>query len=93
MDDVYSKIVLEIVEEQSQIIGPIAVERANAVEGLKLDWKSKSVELLADPRSVIDRLVEQYKQLFGQISVEVCREAVGKVASTLPHDQLPKSLQ
>jgi len=42
---------------------------------------------------VIDGLVEVYKALFGQISVEVCKEAVGRLAQQLSPEQMPASLR
>jgi hypothetical protein len=92
MDDIYVKMVVEIVKGQEAIIGPIAIERANSVSGLVLDWNSKSVSFEGDKASIIDSLVDQYRQLFGSISVEVCKEAAHHV-SGLTLDQLPGSLQ
>jgi hypothetical protein len=40
----------------------------------------------------VDRLVEQYKELFGKISVEVCREAAEPLMKKLPEGKLPKTL-
>jgi hypothetical protein len=91
--DTYVSIALEIIKGQEQIIGPVAVEQAQKVSGLMLDWGSKSAQFTLDPLVVLDALVEKYKQLFGQISVEVCRDAAMHVAGGVPHDQLPKSLQ
>jgi hypothetical protein len=88
----YAEIVVAIINEQFNVIGPVAVERAQSVSGLTVQWGSKSVTIEGDPLEVIDRLVLQYKELFGQISVEVCREAALHV-SGVSVDQLPKSLQ
>lgn len=90
---VYEELVISIVEHQESIIGPVAVTRASSVQGLKLDWPQKMAVISGDPKSVIDELVEQYKALFGQISVEVCKEAVGRLAQQLTGEQLPASLR
>ena len=92
-DNIYLQIVKSIIEHQESIIGPVAIERAKAVEGLSLDWPSKKVEIKGNPMNVIDQLVEQYKSLFGQISVEVCKEAVGRLAQQMAPDQIPASLR
>lgn len=92
MDD-YAQIAEKIIEEQETIIGPVAIEQAQQVEGIRLNWAKHEVFISGDESSVIDKLVEQYKQLFGQISVEVCKEAAAKAGVSLPADKLPKSLR
>jgi hypothetical protein len=93
MMDVYSQIIEKIIEHQESIIGPVAVEQAEHIKGLKLDWSKKDVSVTGDGAHVIDELVEQYKVLFGQISVEVCKEAAGSLIDKLPADKQPKSLE
>jgi hypothetical protein len=93
MNDAYESMVLEIIKSQENIIGPIAIERAGMVDGMNLDFKQSIVTFSKDPIGVLDSLVEQYRQLFGQISVEVCKEAAQHVAGNLTADQLPRSLR
>ena len=92
MDNDYKTLVAAIVKEQSAIIGPIALDQANMVEGVAVT-KDYDVTISKDPIQVIDSLVQQYKALFGQISVEVCKEAVGRVAQGISADKLPASLR
>lgn len=91
--DVYSQIAEKIIEQQESIIGPVAIERAKQVPGIVIDWDKRKVSLSGDEAKVIDALVEKYKELFGQISVEVCREAAASVSSQLSADELPTSLK
>jgi len=91
--DVYAQIAVKIIEQQESIIGPVAIEQAKQVSGIKVDWPKKTIAISGDERTAIDGLVEKYKELFGQISVEVCKEAAAKVDGQLTADQLPKSLQ
>jgi hypothetical protein len=90
--DVYAQIVERIIKKQESIIGPIAIEQAEQVHDLKLDWDKHSVAINGDGAKVVDELVDQYKHLFGQTSVEVCREAAEPLISKLPKDKLPKTL-
>lgn len=90
--EVYAEIVERIIKQQQSIIGPIAVEQAEHIPGLKVDWDKKQISITGDPDKVIDSLVNQYKELFGKISVEVCREAAEPLINKLPKDHLPKSL-
>jgi hypothetical protein len=90
---VYKEVAENIIRHQESIIGPIAVERATNVNGLKLDWTSKKLDFVGDPKSIIAELVDQYKTLFGQISVEVCKEAAAPFISGLSQDDIPAVLQ
>ena len=91
--DVYAEIATKIIEQQESIIGPVAIEQAKQVAGIKVDWVKHEVEISGNEAAVIDKLVAKYKELFGQISVEVCKEAASKFSSKLSGDKLPKSLQ
>jgi len=93
MNDNYAKIIVAIVKEQEAVIGPVAIEQARLVPGLTIDWNTKEATMTQDPKQTIDMLVEQYRALFGKISVEVCKEAVGRLAQQLTPDQMPSSLR
>lgn len=83
----------KIIERQEAIIGPVAVERAQQVKGLKIDWTKHDVDITGDSNAAIDALVEQYKELFGQLAVETCKEAVGRDLAQLPPDKVPSTLK
>ena len=91
--DVYAQIAAKIIAQQETIIGPVAIEQAKSVSGLKVDWSKHQVTVSGNEQSVIDKLVAQYQELFGKISVEVCKEAASKLISQLPEDKQPKSLK
>jgi hypothetical protein len=91
--DVYEQIVVKIVSNQEAIIGPVAIERAAQVPHLQLDWKNRAASIDGNETQTIDKLVEVYKELFGQISVEVCKEAVSSLMTQLSPDQLPETLK
>lgn len=91
--DVFTQIVEKIIEQQEAIIGPIAVERAELVHDLSVNWPQHDVSIKGKPQVAIDDLVEQYKELFGQIAVETCKEAASKLLTQLPADQQPTSLR
>ena len=88
----FGQIAEKIIEQQEAIIGPVAVERAKSVSGLSIDWPQHDVDVAGDPQAVIDNLVSQYKELFGQIAVETCRDAVSRYVLQLPVEQRPHSL-
>lgn len=91
--DTYSQIILSIVGRQETIIGPVAVEQAEHVPHLKLDWSKREVHLDGDPSSVVDALVQAYSRLFGKISIEVSKEAAAPFLSQLDASALPHTLR
>lgn len=93
-EDIFDEIVAKIIEQQEAIIGPIAVDQAKLVKELKINWANKhEIDIEGSPQLAIDELVEQYRELFGQIAVETCREAASKLLTQLPADQQPSSLK
>jgi hypothetical protein len=91
--DVYSQIVQSIIRHQEAIIGPLAVEQAQQIRDLHVQWDKHEVTIDGDPIKVIDNLVQAYKQLFGQISVEVSKEAASTLLGRLQADRLPQTLR
>jgi len=92
--DTYALIAEKIIERQESIIGPVAIEQAAQVKGLLIDWKARKVSIAdSDEAHIIDELVQVYQALFGQISVEVSKEAAHSLISQLKPDQLPSSLK
>ncbi len=91
--DNYAKIAEKIIEHQETIIGPIAIEQAKKVPGLTINWDNHSVTVSGDRKAAVDKLVNEYKKLFGQISVEVSKVAAAKPLAELPPEQRPDSLK
>jgi hypothetical protein len=87
----YNLIAEAIVKEQSQVIGPVALQQAHSVEGLEM--LGDSVKITGkDPKKVIEDLVVAYSELFGRASVELSKEAVAELKD-IPKDSLPKVLK
>ncbi len=91
--DIYAKLTVKIIQEQENIIGPIALEQAQKVSGLSVNWSKHEVLLTGNEKEVVDHLVEQYEHLFGRASVEVCREAVKEMLADMPSGQRPETLK
>lgn len=90
---IFDQIAEKIIEQQEAIIGPVAIEQAKKVRELKINWPQHEVDISGDPKSALDKLVAEYKELFGQIAVETCKEAAGKMLAKLSSDQVPTSLR
>lgn len=93
LHDLFDQIVEKIIEQQEAIIGPVAVEQAKLVKELKINWPEHIVDVTGNPQKAVDDLIDQYKELFGQIAVQVSKEAVASLLAQVPADQQPKSLQ
>ena len=91
--NVYSQIVEKIISEQENIIGPIAVEQAGRVKGLKVNWSKHEISFNGNETEIIENLIEQYRDFFGQVSVEVCRHAAKKFIAQLPVEMQPALLK
>lgn len=92
-DDIYSRMIIEIIAVQEAIMGPLAIEQANSVEGLTVDWSSKTANISTDPQKVIEGLINKYRVLFGDTSVEVSREAVSNLIRELSAQEVPSILR
>jgi len=82
----------KIIKEQEGIIGPVALEQARKVSGLSFDLKNHKVTFEGNKKEIIEKLVEQYEYLFGQASVEVCKDAVKSMLSKIPQGEIPQIL-
>ena len=91
----FNQLAVRIIKEQENIIGPLAWQEAAKVQGLKvIDSKTNQIDIeMTSPKTVINGLVARYEQLFGKMSREVCREAVGDLTAEIPADELPESLR
>lgn len=88
----YAQAANEIIRQQQVIIGPIAYDQARKVKGLSIS-DGGDVTIDGDEKQVLANLVESYSTLFGNASVEVCRDAVRDIKPPLKPDQLPDVLK
>lgn len=91
--DVYSQIAVKIIAGQETIIGPVAIEQAQQVEGVEVNWDKHEVSINGNKVAAIEELINKYKELFGQISVEVSKQAAASLMTQLPADGLPAILR
>ena len=90
--DISTQMAEKIIKEQEGIIGPVAYEQATKVHGITIDQMSHHITLDGDKKVVLENLVKQYEQLFGKISIAICKEAVRGVIGNVPSDQIPQIL-
>ena len=70
----YSNIAESIIKYQESIIGPLAWSEARSVVGL--ETKGDKVFIAGDGKQVLEKLVSKYEALFGQASIEACKDAI-----------------
>lgn len=91
---IFGQISIRIIKQQELIIGPIAWEEAKKVAGFHIvDQSAGKVNFDGDAKEVLNRLVSQYSRLFGQVSTEVCKEAVQDLIVELPPEDVPANLK
>lgn len=90
--DKYKQIIVNIIKEQQHIIGPIAITQANKVQGLHID-DSSNIQLEGDGKNIIQDLVERYSKLFGQASIQICKEAIEPLQGKIQPQDLPDILK
>jgi hypothetical protein len=90
--DKYVHLIERIIQEQENIIGPIAREQAKTVPGLLLDEKG-TITLSGDGKKILHELVTQFSIFFGQASVEVCKDVARDMDPGLSSDDLPDILR
>lgn len=86
-------IVSRIVKEQQTVMGPIALELAKNVKGLKIS-SLKNIEITGNnEKEVIKELVKEYEKLFGHASIEVCKDAVRAIKPAIQEEEIPEILR
>ena len=91
--EIKDRVANEIIKEQELIIGPLAWREAGKVSGLRLDVTTHLAYVDGDVKAVLEALVGRYERLFGQLSLDVCRDAIRPFIAKIPEDQLPAALR
>jgi len=87
----YTQAAQIIINEQQQLIGPLANDLAKRVSGLQL-LPNNQITITGEPKSVLSHLVTQYKSLFGDSSVDVCKYAIKRLSVKFKSGELPDIL-
>lgn len=88
----YTTLATEIIRSQSMVIGPLAFDQAKQVNGITVD-ESLTVSITGEGREVLHNLVIQSKGLFGQASVEMCKDAIRELHMEIDPKDLPEILR
>jgi hypothetical protein len=78
----YLSLISEIIAKQAVILGPeIAILKARNVQGLKVEDNGKVIDMQGDYNEIIQKLVDEYVALSGQI----VRSALTSVFTKYPN--------
>ncbi len=94
VDKLHNQILTEIIKRQVRIAGQLAWQEVKKVSGIVVTSEQDViVSISGDPKKVVDELLGNYKNLFGDLAVEVSKNAVYYLVAELPADQIPNSLK
>ena len=88
-----NNLVSEIIQRQASIIGAVAWDEAMKVPGLSINIKENKLSVEGDPKVVLGQLVGRYEGLFGNASLEICKDVARKFISQVPQEQIPDVLK
>lgn len=95
---ILNQIILAIIKRQERVAGQIAWEEAKEVPELSvIDQQKEEISVegnsVQGSRKVIDDLVLRYKHIFGDLAIQVSKDAARHLLAELPGDQVPESLK
>ncbi len=91
-----SQIVIAIINYQRGLVGPLAIDQAEKVKGIKIINRDRlEVQILntEEPMALLKNMVAKYEELFGKASVEACREAIREGSFHVSAENLPEALR
>ena len=89
---VYSTLATNILKSQMSVIGPLAIDQARKVAGINIGI-GETITIKGDGKELLEKLVLQFEQLFGQASVEACKDAIKESQLSLSPSDLPEILR
>ena len=94
LQDIYKAIVLRIVTQQADLVGTLAWEVVEQVDGLSItNILKREIEITGEPKEVINVLVEKYQKLFGKMAKDVCKDCVADIIVEMDSDDIPDYLK
>ena len=82
-----------IVSVHKELIGPYAIQVANRVSGLSVSKDLATIDVQREEKVITGELVQEYKKLFGNTSIELCKEALQELLPNVTGEQLPEELR
>ncbi len=90
----FNQILTEIIQRQEKVAGNLVWEEVRKIDSIKIiDQSNFVIDIKGDAKKAIDQLVFAFKNLFGDMAVEVSKNAVRYLTAELPADEVPDSLK
>lgn len=80
----YTEIIEQLIEEEKDIIGKVAVQQADKIDGLQVDDAGSVTELDRDGEEVVKELLFAYRSIVGNQAVEIAKRKVRNDLDTVP---------
>jgi hypothetical protein len=91
---IYNKILSKILEEQETILGSLAWQIVEKVQGIHVVNKETwQVRIISDPKVVIDQFVYRCERIFGSFARDVSKQAVAFILANIPEEDIPERLR
>ena len=89
----YKKAITNIIVEQESIIGPIAIDIAKKVDNIIISTDIESLKIKGDPKQTLEKLVGEYSNIFGKVSIEVCKSVIRDLQNEFTQEEIPEILR
>jgi len=90
--EVYEQIIIAIVNQTNQIIGPVAIMQANNIKGLKVT-AAGDVGIMGNPIEKIKKLIKAYEILIGPVATTIAKKGIQQILEKNPKLKIPKELR
>lgn len=91
--DQATTIARSIISHQEMIIGPLAQAQAKKIDGIHVSVDGSVTIESKNIIRLLENLVGSYQHIFGQASVEACKDAVKETQLPLSPSDLPEILR
>ena len=88
----YEKVIITIVNQTNQIIGPVAIVQANNVKGLKVT-AAGDISIKGDPVEKIRKLIKAYEILIGPVAITIAKRGITPILEKNPKLKIPKEFR
>lgn len=91
---IYNKILSRIIQEQENILGSLAWQIAEKIQGIHIvNKETDEVRIISEPKVVIDQFVFRCERIFGLFARDASKQAVAYLLAEMPKDDIPEKLK